>query len=245
MPVPYILVRNEMVPLVAAEGLPGVMLFGESKCEFTPANTRCLARQGLPTLLTIHNKGGEGEGRQTYRVLLGKRYSVEFSIDRDGLIWQYCDPAVLSCAHMGAGNTRSIGVEVAQAVIPFDDPNTLDNERRIFLRGGYTGLKARFFYGRDQHVELYRGYKRRVLDHLWIQKVAIKSLVLTLLGIYPTIPARLPRNEKGTAVTGERLPADWQGVAGHLHFQDSGYVNAKAHVDPALDAFDELLPILS
>jgi hypothetical protein len=241
MPTPFILIRGAQVPLI---GDPSILCTQPSEhgCEFLPSNTRCKIREGLPTLITVHNKGGEGDGRQTYRVLLGKRYSVEFSIDRSGLIWQYCDPAVLSTAHMGKGNTRSIGIEVTNTVIALDDPKTPGiNERRIFLRGGYSGLKARLFYGRPNHVELYRGIKRRVLSHFPEQKRSVRALVLTLLGAFPTIPRRLPLTEIKRTVTGERLPDDWQGVAGHLHFQPSGFESVHAHVDPSLDAFDELL----
>ena len=243
MPIPSILVRGKQVELVG-DAVHGCIQPAESGLEFLPTNTRCKPREGNPTLITIHNKGGEGDGKQTYNYLKSpkKRLSVEFSIDRDGTIWQYCDPAVLSCAHMGAGNTRSIGVEVANTVIPFDDARTPDNERRIFLRGGYSGVKAQLFYGRGNHVELYRdGIKRRVLDHLPAQKKAVRSLVRTLLSAFPTIPARLPRTTIKGTVTGDRMPADWTGVAGHLHFQPSGYEVATAHIDPALDVFDELL----
>jgi hypothetical protein len=240
MPIPFILVRGRQVPLAGDPG-PGCIQPSESGLEFLPTNTRCKMREGNPTLVTVHNKGGEGDGKQTYRVLLNRQLSVEYSIDRDGTIWQYADPAALSCAHMGKGNSRSIGIEVTNTVVPLDDPKTADNERRIFLRGGYTGLKARLFYGRGQHVEIYRGVKRRVLDHLPAQKIALRSLVLTLLQEFPTIPRRLPLADGTRMVTGDRLPDDWQGVAGHLHFQPSGFVSVHAHVDPALDAFDELL----
>jgi len=234
-------VRGSQVPLVGGEAGPGCIQWTESGCEFTAKNTRCKPIESDPDLITLHAKGGEGDGKQTYRVLLAKKYSVPFSIDRDGTIWQYCDPGLLSCAHMGKGNGRSIGIEITSAVIPLDDPKTADNERRLFLRGGYTGLKARLFYGRGQHVELYRGVKRRVLDILPDQKAAIRSLVLTLLWEFPSVPRRLPRTEIKGTITGERLPDDWKGVAGHLHFQPSGFVDVHAHVDPSLDAFDELL----
>jgi len=241
-PVSYIVVAGRQVPLVGDYG-PGVILWTDSGCEFTPTNTRCKARVGNPDLITIHNKGGEGDGKQTYNFLKSpkKRLSVEFSTDRSGLIWQYCDPAILSCAHMGKGNGRSIGIEVANAVVPVDDPATADNERRIFARGGYAGLKARLFYGREQHVELYRGVKRRVLSSFPAQKKSVRSLVLTLLGVFPSIPSRLPRTAIKGTVTGERLADDWAGVAGHLHFQPSGFVDEHAHVDPTLDIFDDLL----
>jgi len=249
MPLPFIVVRGKQVPLVGDPG-PGCVQYAESKLEFTPMNTRCMSRVGDPTLITVHNKGGEGSGAATYRFLKGKRLSVEFAVDpKTGLIYQYCDPAVLSCAHMGAGNSRSIGIEVSNTVIPFDDPATADNERRLFLRGLWT----RLYRGRGQHVEQYRQYKRRVLSHFPAEKRAVKSLVLTLLQEFPSIPRVLPRQPdltvdgltKRGAVHGDRLDAEWQGVAGHLHFQESGYVNAKAHVDPALDVFDDLVKELA
>lgn len=247
MPIPFILVRGRQVPLeLRAQDLlelPGPQCIQpeESGLEFTAKNTRCKPIEREPDLITVHAKGGEGNGKQTYRVLLAKKYSVPYSVDRDGTIWQYCDPAVLSCAHMGKGNSRSIGIEVTSTVIPLDDPKTADNERRIFLRGGYSGAAARLFYGRGNHVELYRGVKRRVLDMLPAQKVAVRALVLTLLREFPSIPKRLPRTEIKGTVTGERLPDDWAGVAGHLHFQPSGFEDVHAHVDPSLDIFDELL----
>ena len=228
----HLIIGGELVPL--SLDVRGARLFRDTGLEFTPLNTRCLARVKPVDLITVHDQAGEGNGKRLYRVLLKRRLSVHFQIQNDGVIYQYCDPLLVSCAHMGPGNRRSIGIEVQNAVFPPFPPGER-HRLRAFLRGVVTG-KERMF-GRPRVRELYRGRERTVLGHFAPQQVALKELVLVLLRKCLDVPPRLPLDGEG-GVTGDRLPADWQGVASHLNFTDS-------HVDPASDIYFQLLPLLA
>lgn len=220
-----IIVRGRVVP---APGLQCVLPDTDGLW-FTPENTRVRARAKPADLLVFHDTAGEGSGPRIYRTLLAKRLSVHFAIDRAGLVWQFCDPALVSCAHVGRGyNSRSVGVEIANAVFsPGIRPGIWANISRYYLTGRERLL------GRPVVHETYRGRGRRVLGHLEPQRAAVAALARALLACFPTIPACLPRLEPGGKVHGRRVPADYAGIAAHLHLTDS-------HVDPALDAFDHL-----
>lgn len=239
MPVPFILVRGVNVPLV---GDALCVLPSESKLEFIPGRDKCKARDGLPTLVTLHDTAGEGSGPTIYATLKRRSVSVHFAIDRAGLIYQYCDPAAVTAFHMGPGNSRSIGIEIANAVFPAGiRPGLFAYAKQLLL----TGREK--LYGRAAVEDDYRGKKRRVLGHFEAQKGAIRSLVETLLREFPTIPSRIPplsplRGPEVTLppfrVTGLRLDPTYTGVASHLHFTD-------AHVDPAGDIYEAFRDFLT
>lgn len=226
-----IVVGGTRVPLRGIGWSGKVVLFEEGGPEFTPATTRGVKpRAAKVDLVTLHDTAGEGEGRQTYEVLRRKGLAIHFHVGRD-TITQYCDPLVWACAHMGPGNSRSVGIEVRNAVFPPGvAPGLFASVKRYLLTG-----RERLM-GRPVVVEEYRGRPRRVLGHFPEQKAAVADLVLALLASIPTVPAGLPRGPGGK-IHADRLPADWTGIAGHLHFTD-------AHVDPALDVFDGLLTVV-
>lgn len=165
-------------------------------------------RQREPDLILVHDTAGEGDGIRIYDTLKRDGLSVEFAIDRDGVIWQFCDPAINYTFHSETESRRSIGVELANYVTPniSSDRPTLE--------------------------EPYRSRTREVLGHLAPQHYAMAALVEALLSVFPSIPARVPISSAGP-ITGRRLPAGWEGVAGHLHFSDN-------HGDPALDILEGL-----
>lgn len=213
-----------------------VVPFEKSGLEFRLGRDRCKARAfDEITLITCHDTAGEGTGPAIYRNLIRRACSIHFAIDRQGTVWQFCDPAIVSCFHMGPGNSRSIGIEMANAVFPPPPPGVkpgyfaalFSNVKRYTL----TGREK--LYGRAAIQDDYRGKVRRVLGHFPAQIQACTALVRTLLSAFPTIPQRLPRKADGK-LSGLKLDPTWTGVAGHLHFTN-------AHVDPALDVLDLLV----
>lgn len=224
-----IIVGGEKIPLKNPDRK--VVLFTEGGPEFSRLTTRGVKpRTAKIDLITFHDTAGEGSGIQTYNTLRARGFAVHFQIARDGTITQYCDPLVLSCAHMGPGNGRSVGIEDANCVFPPGiAPGLFANIKRYTLKG-----KERLM-GRPVVIEPYRGAPRRELGHFPEQKASAGELTLALLTVLP-VPAALPRGPDGK-IHADRLPADWSGVAGHLHFTD-------AHVDPVLDLFDDLLTVL-
>ncbi|HLB23522.1 MAG TPA: peptidoglycan recognition family protein [Dehalococcoidia bacterium] len=231
MPLPFIRVGHNTVPLI---GDAQCVEPFESKLEFIIGRDKCKARAlDEVSLVTVHDTAGEGSGPAIYRTLKSRSVSVHFAIDRAGLIWQFCDPAVVTAFHMGPGNSRSIGIEIANAVFGGGvKPGLFANLRRYVL----TGRER--LYGRTVTIDEYRGRSRRVLGHFDAQKSALSGLVRTLLREFPTIPPRLPPRsllvEPGPRPVGTRLDPAWRGVASHLHFSD-------AHVDCVGDAYETLL----
>jgi len=231
MPLPFILVRGQNVPLV---GDALCVLPSESGLEFIPGRDKCKARDGLPTLITLHDTAGEGSGKAIYTNGKRRGVSYHFAADRAGLLHQYCDPAAVTAYHIGHGNSRSVGIEIANAVFPAGIKiGFFAYAKRLVL----TGREK--LYGREVIEDDYRGKKRRVLGHFPAQEVAVRSLVLTLLREFPTVPKRIPPPSLMPGrVTGVRLDPEWQGVAGHLNFTD-------AHVDPAGDIYEAFKDVLS
>lgn len=195
--------------------------------EFTPMNTRVKQRTAEPDLIVLHDTAGENSAESTYRMLLKKQLSVHFCVDRDGCVWQFCDPAFFSCMHVGRGvNSRSIGIEVTNAVVP----RTRNPWKWMMGKFRVAQEKRR---GRPVVEDTYRGKPRKVLGHLPRQRFAVRCLVRVLLDAFETIPPTYPGYP--LRVTGARLvpELEYRGVTAHLHHTD-------AHVDPALDLFEDL-----
>lgn len=233
-----ILVRGAYVePVLELKVVP----FAQSGHEFIIGRDKCKARAlDAIDLITVHDTAGEGTGKAIYQNLIRRKVSVHFAIDRAGVVWQFCDPAIVSCFHMGKGNSRSIGIEMANAVFAGGiKPGTFAWAKKLVL----TGREK--LYGRRIIRDEYRGKARNVLGHFDAQKTALAILVKTLLREFPTVPRRLPDRSAlfpagpepldlasgkraPLRLVGSRLDPAWQGVASHLHFTDD-------HVDAAGD----------
>jgi hypothetical protein len=70
-------------------------------------------RESKIDLVVWHYTAGEGDVKQLYAVLRGRKLGVEFFIDRVGVIWQFCDPIEVDTFDAGTANRRSVGVEMA------------------------------------------------------------------------------------------------------------------------------------
>lgn len=215
-PTPNIIVANRFVPFGGLCVSPN-----DSGLMFTESNTCIKPREGPPDLLVWHNTAGRGSPKRVYKTLLRRRLSVHFAIGKDGIVYQFCDPAIYSCAHAGKGaNSRSIGVEVVNLVLP---PNPKMWRRLVYRLQGYS---ARLLDGRPSVVETYRGRKRQVIGHTPQQIEAAVALTKVLLNHFPGIPAMVPGG--GAKPHGDRVGKGWSGVCGHLALTDR-------HVDPAQD----------
>lgn len=185
-----------------------------------------LPRKIDPDLIVLHDTAGEGDGVQIHKTLLARKLSIHFAISRDGSIFQYVDPGRFICAHVGKGyNSRSIGIEMANLVFPVDvKPGLFANVKRYVL----TGKEK--LTGRPVVIDEYRGAKRRVLGHFSAQRLAATDLVRILLRVFPSIQRKI-------SINGDRLPADFSGVAPHLGLTDR-------HVDPAMDVLKDLTAVV-
>lgn len=188
-----------------------------------------LSLEGIPRprrvpidLIVLHDSAGENGAERVHETLVGRGFSIHFYIDKDGLVWQFMDPALFFAEHIGHGfDKRSIGIEMQNAVFP---PGVTQQDFAN-PRHHLTGDEPT--YGRDIIIEPYRGRTRRVLAHTAIQREIAILLVDALLDAFPSIPRTAP-------TTGVKLAADYAGVAGHLHLTDD-------HADPAQDVLADLL----
>lgn len=94
---------------------------------FAPPYKGCRVRTQPCTLGVGHWTGGEAgttsaadDGKRVYDVLKSRDLSVHFTIGYDGTIWQYADPAKVTCLHAGAVNNFSWGCEVVNRGLPPD-----------------------------------------------------------------------------------------------------------------------------
>jgi N-acetyl-anhydromuramyl-L-alanine amidase AmpD len=82
-----------------------------------------LARRTETRAVCLHWTGGRRGGPAVFRTLQTRGLSVQFNVDPDGTIWQFCD-AALRCSHASGANSWSIGIEMtnpAQAKQAFGD----------------------------------------------------------------------------------------------------------------------------
>lgn len=102
-----IIVRGKCYPV----NVP-VKLWDETGLEITPKRGARKRRRKI-IVGVWHWTGGEGGAAQLFRVLMKKGYGVEFYVSKSGVIYQFCDPALVDTFDAGWMNSRSFGVEVA------------------------------------------------------------------------------------------------------------------------------------
>ena len=105
-----IIVNGLDVPLEAP-----VLTYEETGLVFTAGvHRRTRHRHDPPDTITWHWTGGEPrDASTTYKVLRHRGLGVEFALDRDGTIWQFCDPALTDARDCGSyWDARSVGVEM-------------------------------------------------------------------------------------------------------------------------------------
>lgn len=206
-----------------------IIIAGDELCVDAPVRTwkdtglqfiaardrRCRRRFIRPDSIMWHWTAGEGGGEQIYQTLRARGLGVEFAIDREGIVYQYADPATTDARDCGsAWDRRSMGCEIA--CYGMRRPYT----RPWDLLG--TPPKAR-----DREVVEARSRGRRVYVAAFYPSQVRSALALgDALRLAFGIPPRLPRGDDGR-VLDRRMTReeerDWAGgELGHLHVSDKG-----------------------
>lgn len=221
---------------VPVDGLKVVSYASPGGLEFDVTHRGAWKREETLDKFCIHAKGAEGSAAMTWSFLRAKGLGIQFSIERDGTVYQYCDPAFVATAHAGHINDTSCGVEMTNAVFPVS-PNP---HSRPLLTELYVGR-------RPDDTSYNKETTRKVLGMLAPQLDALVLLagaVCGFLRIPRVIPARQGRVWSGLLPELKPRVGDWkrtggrllpyQGVMGHYHVTNS-------HVDPTGDCFSALL----
>lgn len=139
--------------------------------------------------IVLHWTGGENPAINTARYLRdkaakGNGLSVEFIVDKHGIIHQSADPLVTRCAHVGTpGNDHAIGVEITSR--GFARPEDLQGED---LR---ERTEIDWAEPRDVYTDRIDGRRVRMVSYYPEQVQAVLWLVETLCGLL-TIPRVVP-----------------------------------------------------
>lgn len=144
----------------------------------------------------LHWTAGEGDGPRVHRVLAGRDLSIHFTIDREGVIWQYADPGVVACAHAGRSmNACSWGVEVVDYGMAATVP----------AKGA----------ARERYTCTIHGKERLVADYLPAQYEAVYALCDAVHGALG-IPRQVWCSEPHGLVRWPQL-SKFRGLVGHFH----------------------------
>lgn len=168
-------------------------------------------------LAVWHWTGGENPPPTMAAVLQRKKLGIEFSIDRDGIIWQFCDPLTVDTADAGRFNSRSVGTEI--------------------INYGFRG-KNRPIPSRGKNRPTYtcelRGRRRQFAHFAPAQIAAAIAMADTLSAALP-IPRAVPVDPEYLAVLGQTMTleegAAFKGHVGHFHLSAN-------KSDPGLDLLE-------
>lgn len=155
-----------------------------------------LAKRESTRAVVLHWTGGRRGGPAVFRTLQTRGLSVQFSIDPDGMIWQFCD-AALRCSHATGANSWSIGIEMTNPAQPKQAFG--DAPRAVVVES---------IHGRDVRHTTFTAD----------QMTAALALVEALCKAYG-LPLAVPmdgRDVLGT-VMGKEQMATFRGVCGHLN----------------------------
>jgi len=154
-------------------------------------------------LIVLHWTGGEATARQTFKVLTGRELGVEFVIDRQGLIWQFADPARIDTFDAGPVNPRSVGIEMTN--YGFRRPNTpVPRHGRV----------------RPLWRQLLNGRQREFASFFPAQVDSAVHLCDALCRVLPAVPRRIPRDKRGAVLKRTMTRSElreYSGILGHFH----------------------------
>ncbi len=177
-----------------------------------------LARRTETRCICLHWTGGRRGGPSVFKTLQKRGLSVQFSIDSDGAIWQFCD-AQLRCSHAAGANSWSIGIEMTNPAQPKQAFG--DAPRAVVVEN---------IHGQDlQHTTFTAE-----------QMAAALALTQTLCKAYG-LPLAVPMDGRDVLSTQapKELLGSFRGVIGHLNVTtrkvDPGLavLRAVAALDPA------------
>lgn len=174
-------------------------------------------------LMVWHWTGGEGKPDQVVRTLKKRRLGVHFIVGRNGIL-QCADPAVVTCAHAGKVNGRSVGVEMVNYGFRRMKPWEWNRHTGNYLRIPKSGR------GRSTQVVRMHGRKLRLADFTPFQtRIACElgMVVGDAVGLPPVVPEQGP-DKSGVA--------DLKGFRGHV----GHYMLRRGKVDPGRPFMDAL-----
>ena len=171
-------------------------------------------------LSVFHWTGSENSPRIMASVLKKRELGVEFAIDQDGTIWQFCDPLITDTADAGLVNARSVGTEIVNYGF------TWGKDRKVPKKGMKRSLYKTILNGRT-----------RTFAHFWPAQIAAALSLADALSSALPIPRQVPLFSGGYWVENETLKPDrlasFKGHVGHYHI-----TNRKS--DPGLDLLEAL-----
>jgi len=176
-----------------------------------------LAQRDTTRAVCLHWTGGRRGGPAVFRTLKQRGLSVQFCVDADGQIWQFCD-ASMRCSHATGANSWSCGVEI---VNPAQSGQTAGDAPRVVV------------------VERIHGHDTQHTTFTAEQVTAVLALTETLCKAYG-LPLAVPMDGRGVLATAAKsnLLDGFRGVIGHLHLtrrkNDPGLaiLRAVAALDP-------------
>lgn len=164
-------------------------------------------------LAVWHWTGGEGGAEQVFHVLQRRELGVEFCIDQNGIIYQFCDPKLVDTFDAGRVNRRSVGTEICN----------------YGHRGPENTIPSRG-YDRSMYSTVLNG-RALAFAHFWPAQIASAIALADVLSRSLEIPRQVPWGMKGfvepNTLSPERLDA-FTGHVGHFHVSNK-------KMDPGLD----------
>lgn len=178
-----------------------VHLWTETGMDFHPGQGARKRIQKID-LVVWHWTGGEGRAKQLYDVLRKRNLGIEFFIQDNGEIWQFCDPTKVDTWDAGSLNPKSVGIEIQNYGIYI-------NKETVPMLG-----KGRMLY------ETFLNGHKRTFSNFWpIQINSALSLANTLSDAFQ-IPKKVPTDQNGNLLTrmmtSEKLK-NFSGHIGHFH----------------------------
>lgn len=153
--------------------------------------------------IVLHWTGGEAGGRGVYQTLVERGLSVNFCVDQDGSVWQYCDADRMT-AHAGgvdavlSANPWAVGIEIVNRGSPLQPDHGVH---------------------REQTLDTIHGKLVHVTSFLPEQIAAALALCEALCKAFG-LPMDVPRDHDGMLECGlmNRVElASFRGVLGHYH----------------------------
>ena len=187
---------------------------------------RVKRRASCVDLGVLHATGGEGPAKQVFRTLSARGYSVEFCLDRDGLVWQFLDPLAHSAAHTGGLNARSLGIEVVNSMRPYDPAGKRPKSEAIYQVVSASATPGPDYVLRKGRKCYYLCSRRKTVTGLYPVQLEALRLLVRILSDRTAIP-HWPGSHRDYVPVGDRK--DLRGWIAHS-------AATLRHADPSLDS---------